>query len=273
MATLTYIFQAAMGQCSTLPGGDGERLVRENGRKESLDFSNIEHREPPPESMRMQITPYREAAVSVPETAIRTRCYKLNLDCKQRSSSTIQGPYAECQPYLTYSSSTDDSTGSPITVAIQTAQLFRGIRVDSNGIIISQNARATRSSRGKVSKRGEKSRQASKIDKAIEGESNELVSLIPIGEYDDMKQLVRDGSRKLREASGMPDTALLAQNRYRKYPLSSGGAPRPLKQHPRDSVPKRSKSKTMHPGDEQEDFAWNLWNCGVESRTYQRRVG
>lgn len=273
MATLTYIFQAAMGQCSTLPGGDGERL-REHGRKESLDFSNIEHREPPPESMRMQISPYREAASSIPETAVRTRCYKLNLDSKQRSSSTIQGPYAETQPYLTYSSSTDDSTGSATGVAIQTAQLFRGIRVDASGTIVSQNARATRSSRGKVSKRGEKSRQAAKIDKAVEGESTQLVSLIPIGEYDDMKQLVRDGSRKLREASGMPDTALLAQNRYRKYPLSSGGAPRPLKQHPRDSAPKRSKNKNMHPGDEQEDFAWNLWNCGVETRTYQRgRVG
>jgi hypothetical protein len=51
-----------------------------------------------------------------------------------------------------------------------------------------------------------------------DGESNEpanMVSLVIIGAYDDMKHLVRDGSKKLREADGLPDDTLLAVNRPR----------------------------------------------------------
>ena len=42
-----------------------------------------------------------------------------------------------------------------------------------------------------------------------------MVSLVIIGAYDDMKHLVRDGSKKLREADGLPDETLLAVNRPR----------------------------------------------------------
>ena len=42
-----------------------------------------------------------------------------------------------------------------------------------------------------------------------------MVSLVIIGAYDDMKHLVRDGSKKLREAEGLPDETLLAVNRPR----------------------------------------------------------
>ena len=42
-----------------------------------------------------------------------------------------------------------------------------------------------------------------------------MVSLVILGAYDDMKQLVRDGSKKLREAEGLPDDTLLAINRVR----------------------------------------------------------
>jgi hypothetical protein len=50
-----------------------------------------------------------------------------------------------------------------------------------------------------------------------------MVSLVIIGAYDDMKHLVRDGSKKLREADGLPDETLLAVNRPRAgtEPLSS----------------------------------------------------
>lgn len=47
------------------------------------------------------------------------------------------------------------------------------------------------------------------------GDEAKLVSLVIVGEYDDMKYLVRDGSRKLREAEGLPDEALLSINRHR----------------------------------------------------------
>lgn len=42
-----------------------------------------------------------------------------------------------------------------------------------------------------------------------------MVSLIIVGEYDEMKQLVRDGSKKLRDATGLPDDSLLSSNRPR----------------------------------------------------------
>jgi len=175
-----------------------------------------------------------------PESAVRTRCYKLNLDSelvglsgKQQHHQLCLGPFTEPPPRLTCSSSEDSSTtGNHVSVAIQTAQIFRGITISKDGTILSQNARATRSNRGNKTKRGEKSRQAAKIDKAKDlveeavttgkdAESNEpanMVSLVIVGEYDDMKQLVRDGSKKLREADGLPDDALLAINRPRVPP-------------------------------------------------------
>jgi hypothetical protein len=53
------------------------------------------------------------------------------------------------------------------SVAISTARIFRGITVDRNGVILTQNARAMRSRKsGDKNKLGEKSRQAAKIDKA-----------------------------------------------------------------------------------------------------------
>jgi len=42
-----------------------------------------------------------------------------------------------------------------------------------------------------------------------------MVSLVIVGAYDDMKHLVRDGSKKLRDAEGLPDDTLLAVNRPR----------------------------------------------------------
>ena len=48
-----------------------------------------------------------------------------------------------------------------------------------------------------------------------------MISLVVIGEYDEMKQLVRDGSKKLRDAEGLPDEALLAINRPRISSSSS----------------------------------------------------
>lgn len=60
-----------------------------------------------------------------------------------------------------------DSHSNETSVAISTARIFRGITVDRNGVILTQNARATRSRKnGEKNKLGEKSRQAAKIDKA-----------------------------------------------------------------------------------------------------------
>jgi hypothetical protein len=110
----------------------------------------------------------REDIPQPPEIAIRTRCYKLNLDSDMfPPPSVFLGPYTDVPPPLTYSDSDDSSANtSPVQVAIQTAKIFRGITVGKDGTILSQNARATRSNRGAKNKRGEKSRQATKIEKA-----------------------------------------------------------------------------------------------------------
>jgi hypothetical protein len=50
-----------------------------------------------------------------------------------------------------------------------------------------------------------------------EDDSTNMVSLVIVGEYDDMKHLVRDGSKKLRDAEGMPDETLLSINRQRMH--------------------------------------------------------
>lgn len=53
------------------------------------------------------------------------------------------------------------------------------------------------------------------------------MSLVTMGEYDDMKYLVRDGSKKLREASDSADDFLLSVNRGRgSTPSSSVLSPR-----------------------------------------------
>jgi hypothetical protein len=186
----------------------------------------------------------------LPDHAIRTRCYKLNLNAEPigflpsitQSKSTFLGPFTESVPNLTFSNyalddddNDDDDTDNEVAVAIQTAQIFRGITVSADGTILSQNARATRcccnnndgtsSNKRKIS---ERSRQAAQIDKAndlIEQDGaadSKLVSLVVMGEYDDIEHLVRDGLQKLREADGLLDSALYAMNRPRVLRSSTG---------------------------------------------------
>lgn len=143
-------------------------------KKNPLSPRNYQQREA--SSSKPQPMQEERELPSPPESAVRTRCYKLNLESEfvgvnsADAHGYVLGPFAETPPPgLTFSLSEDSaSSGSvnPTTVAIQTAQIFRGITVAKDGTILSQNARATRSSRGNKMKRGEKSRQAAKIDKA-----------------------------------------------------------------------------------------------------------
>lgn len=43
-----------------------------------------------------------------------------------------------------------------------------------------------------------------------------MMSLVVMGEYDDMKHLVRDGAKKLRDAIDLPEDVLLASNHNRE---------------------------------------------------------
>ena len=166
-------------------------------------------------------------------------------------------------------------------IAVKTASIFRGIKVDARtGEILEQNARASRSQKknggGGGKKAGEKSRQVAKIDKAqdLVDEDGDggivscvfyitalncflgayldairrmhltynlykhfLSNLLPqdpnsktqclyiMGEYDDMKYLVRDGAKKLRDATNLTDEALLSINRQRTSSVASYSSP------------------------------------------------
>jgi hypothetical protein len=189
----------------------------------------------------MEVDPSKEGSTIPPPpppeiNSVKIRAYKLNLESEfiGLSSSPRQqlclGPFAEPPPFLTYSSSEDSiATPDAVSVAIQTAQIFRGITVSRDGTILTQNARATRTNCGSKTERCEKSRQAAKIDKANDlvkeamasgkssdlDEPNNMVSVFIVGEYDDMIQLVRDGAKTLKDAEGLPDEALFAVNRSR----------------------------------------------------------
>lgn len=237
----------------------------------------------------------RDGIPQPPEIATRTRCYKLNLDSDiVAQPSAFLGPFVDNPPPLTYSSSTDSSSDlSPTQVAIRTANIFRGLTVAKDGTILAQNARATRSNRGAKNKRGEKSRQATKIEKAKDlveetirtgkapdsDEPANMMSLVIMGEYDDMKYLVRDGSKKLREASELPDDSILGINRSRhssqekealkssprkrvspnyiagqrsaslQRPSFHGSVPPRLKGHPRDHPSTRKLDEKFRRGD------------------------
>ena len=166
-----------------------------------------------------------------PDSAVRMRCYRLNLESSMDPSVPHKcGPIEARNRLLQISISEDSSVagGSSHNVAQNTAQIFRGITIARDGTIHSKKlGRSSRSQNG--GKADEKSRQAAKIDKAkdlveesangkIPGNQDEdtkMVSLIIMGEYDDMKHLVREGSKRLKDSEGLPDEALLSQNAKR----------------------------------------------------------
>lgn len=337
---LSYILQAAMGQCSTLPTegraarssrrGEssfrGEESVVSSKDKYSIHdkrsslqvqtqgeyapMDQDQYRNPDGGPESMDEDEGREDIPLPPETATRTRCYKLNLDSEiLPHSSAFLGPFAEVPPPLTFSSSDESMDRTPTDIAIRTAQIFRGITVAKDGTILAQNARATRSNKGQKNKKGEKSRQATKIEKAKDlveetmatgkaPDSDEpaiMLSLVPMGEYDDMKYLVRDGSKKLREASEHGDEVLFAANRSRGKSMLSPrkrvspnhvaghrltpsnktrtqpqSTPPKLQGHPRDGPSTRRLDTKARYGQGGVDGDWgsfsrgfhSIWNCG-----------
>lgn len=173
-----------------------------------------------------------------PEGALRTRCYRLNLEVPDGLSPThdLLGPFvyqtpSHLMPRATVSFDDDDDfeeEKSATQIAIETASIFRGISVDSRGNIVGRNERSSRN-RGKTQSTAENSRQSAKIDKANDlvdelaggfgnennGSKANMMSIVPIGDYDDLKQMVRDGSKKLRENEGLGDEHLLVFNHSR----------------------------------------------------------
>lgn len=193
----------------------------------------------------------REAFVplpSPPEGSVLTKCYRLNLDVGPATLSPTHdslGPFDYRVPPHLKDTTNKTSRGFPAIlsqmsdesieksdtqIAIDTALIFRGIKVDSKGNITGRNDRASRSRRSQnTSKTAENSRQSAKINKANDlvdemaggngkendGEKPNMIAVYPVGEYDDMKQLVRDGAKKLREAESKGDEWIMSLNRSR----------------------------------------------------------
>ena len=120
-----------------------------------------------------------------PESAVRTRCYRLNLNTEMFSSTnasnTSQGvtaPYRcdshaalgdrsvdAVSTYVGFSPSLDDSiTDDKGDTTASTARIFRGLTVNNDGSVVSHHHR----SKGTGPKKDDKSRQSAKIDKAVE---------------------------------------------------------------------------------------------------------
>lgn len=146
-----------------------------------------------------------EAQSLVPDGAVRTRCYRLNLDTQGLVSPTncYNGPF-EYNPACNLDTKalgmkhkySDENGGDIMTilsadttdesekqVAIKTAQIFRDLAITDDGNIISMNPRANRGSSKSKVKPGEKSRQAAKIDKAKDlidevGKVDKMVSFV-----------------------------------------------------------------------------------------------
>lgn len=197
---------------------------------------------------------------ALPEGAVRMRCYRLNMDSGPTSSSQQQqqhrcGPIEYCRPSPSYlgSSVSEDSSAldSSVNAALSTARIFRGLTISRDGTVRSKKtgkSSKSSSSDGK-GKADEKSRQAAKIDKAkdiVEQSANNkgknengssavedsnMVSLVIMGEYDDMKHLVRDGSKRLKESEGLSDDVLLSHNHPRVLRPTSSLSSAPVSNH------------------------------------------
>ena len=162
-----------------------EQYINEGGKPSSPSnhsHSSYRSRGSSGRSNKVHAGPSREEIIFPPPPAgaVRTRCYRLNLDASVVLSPTHDHlgpmpyePPAHLLPQrydsrsISFSLSNESVERNPTQVAVNTARIFRGITVDKNGMITSQNARATRGSKGKdKSKQAATSRQQEKINKA-----------------------------------------------------------------------------------------------------------
>ena len=148
-------------------------------------------------------------------------CYRLNLEtCMDHSISFSD---SNCD----YRDDDDDGDNdtrnshiiiTPLQAAIQTAEIFHGIVVGKDGVLLSQNETAEKNLLGKIVKEGQ-SRQALKIEQILDASDSGILDvrkggkleqgliasvpksqlLIVRGQFDDVSRLVLEGAEMLRE--------------------------------------------------------------------------
>lgn len=139
-------------------------------------------------------------------------CYKLKIDKPNRTGSNMK--LLNDLPEVLSNLSLDSINDIWTQRAIDTARIFRGVKVDKQGAIIGNNSRS-RSKRSKSHKHKAKTKistQVSKIESAVHIADEQyhknskghikkgkmkIEMLCPIREYYDMKVMLRDGGRKL----------------------------------------------------------------------------
>ena len=139
-------------------------------------------------------------------------CYKLKIDKPKRTSSNMK--LLHDLPEVLSNLSLDSINDIWAQRAIDTARIFRGVRVDDKGAINGNN-RGSRSKRSKSHHHKAKTKistQVSKIDSAvhladeqfhknnkghIKREQAKIQLMCPVREYYDMKVMLYDGRRKL----------------------------------------------------------------------------
>jgi hypothetical protein len=152
-------------------------------------------------------------------------CYRLNLEtCMDHSTSFLDRDY----DYRNDDDNDDDDDDddirnshiiiTPLQAAIQTAEIFHGIIVGKDGVLLSQNETAEENLLGKIVKEGQ-SRQALKIERILDASDSGILDvrkggkleqgliasvpqsqlLIVRGQFDDVNCLVTEGAEMLRK--------------------------------------------------------------------------
>lgn len=149
-------------------------------------------------------------------------CYGLNLDDSLNSSKSFFDRDGGYWDHDRDGSSSHQNT-TPIQTAIQTAEIFNGIIVGQDGVILSQNERAEKRLLGTIVKGGQ-SRQSVKIERIIavtdsrtsgerEGVQREQEAITSItksqllvvrGQFENVSSLVLNGAKMLRKNKALP---------------------------------------------------------------------
>ena len=147
----------------------------------------------------------------IPNGRVRP-CYRLNLEsCMDPSTSVSDAGNGNRDYGRKFCNSITHTT--PLQAAIQTANIFHGIVVGKDGVLLAQNKRAGKQLLGKIVEEGQ-SRHAVRIERILDATDSRVIpvdknSFIPSkqesqllvvhGQFDDINRLVFEGVKILRE--------------------------------------------------------------------------
>lgn len=150
----------------------------------------------------------------IPNGRVRP-CYRLNLESCMDPSTSVSDAGNGNRDYGRKFCNNNTHT-TPLQAAIQTANIFHGIVVGKDGVLLAQNKRAGKHGKqllGKIVEEGQ-SRHAVRIERVLDATDSRVLpvgknSVIPSkqesqllvvhGQFDDINRLVFEGVKILRE--------------------------------------------------------------------------